>query len=138
MRLFLAIPFLLMTAVPGWGQARPAAVPAHKRTTTATAARPSDPQLESAIRARLARSKIGVNHFTVKVQGGVATLEGKTEVIQHKGAATRIARTAGATNVVNKIQISQAAKDRAAANLAKGRRRAQVKRSEPRTAAQTR
>jgi hypothetical protein len=36
-------------------------------------------------------------------------------------------------NVVNKIQISQAAKDRAAANLAKGRRRVQVKRSEARS-----
>jgi hypothetical protein len=87
-------------------------------------------QLEKAIRARFAKSKISKNNFQVQVQGGVATLEGQTDVIQHKGTATRLARSAGAARVVNKIQVSQAARDRASANLAKGRRRAQVKRGE--------
>ena len=50
--------------------------------------------------------------------------------IQHKGVATRLARSAGALQVANRIEISQAARDRATANLTKGRRRAQVKRGE--------
>lgn len=90
----------------------------------------TDTNLEKAIRARLAASKISTNKFEVHVQGGVATLEGRTDVVQHKGAATRLARSAGAVKVVNRIEVSQAAKDKAAGNLASGRRRAQVKRSE--------
>ena len=109
---------------------------------TATHARPAagagqtaanDRQVEAAIRARFAQSKINANHFTVHVQGGVATIEGHADVIQHKGTATRLARTAGAREVVNKIEISEAARERAEANLAKGRRRVQVKRSEKRS-----
>jgi len=91
---------------------------------------PPDAELERAIRERLAASKCAAEHFTVRVQGGVATLEGRTDVIQRKGAATRIARTAGARKVNNKIQVSQAARDKASATLTKGRRRVQVKRSE--------
>jgi hypothetical protein len=113
-------------------QARPAPQ-THKRATAGTTPKVSDPDLEKAIRARFARSKIGVNHFTVRVQGGAATIEGKTDVIQHKATATRLARAAGAVTVVNKIQISEAARQSAAANLAKGRRRAQVKRGETRS-----
>jgi hypothetical protein len=41
-----------------------------------------------------------------------------------------MARAAGARQVINKIVISQAAREKANANLAKGRRRVQVKRSE--------
>jgi BON domain len=90
----------------------------------------SDADLEKAIRARLAASKISTDKFTAHVRGGIATLEGYTEVVQHKGTATRLAKSAGALAVVNNIQISQAAKDKAQANLDSGRRRAQVKRSE--------
>jgi len=50
--------------------------------------------------------------------------------LQHKGTATRLARGAGATKVVNQVEVSQAAKDKASANLASGARRAQVKRSD--------
>ena len=82
---------------------------------------------------KLARSKVGHDGFTVRVQGGIAYWEGTTNVVQHKGAATRMAKTAGAAAVVNNIKISDAAKQKAAANLEEGRRRAQVKRSEPRT-----
>jgi hypothetical protein len=89
-----------------------------------------DVELEKAIRARFAQSKSGLDKFTVRVQGGVATIEGKTEVVQRKGAATRMAKTAGARQVVNKIEVSQAARQKASNNLAQGRRRAQVKRSE--------
>ena len=116
----------------GWGQARPAA-PAHKRPGTTPGARLSDAEIEKAVRARFSRSKIDANHFTVKVQGGVATLEGKTDVIQHKGTATRLAKSAGAKSVNNRIQVSQASRDRAKANLEQGRRRAQVKRGDVRS-----
>jgi hypothetical protein len=90
----------------------------------------SDVELEKAIRTRFAQSKAGADKFTVRVQGGVATIEGKTDVVQRKGAATRMARSAGARQVVNKIEVSQAARQKASDNLAQGRRRAQVKRSE--------
>jgi osmotically-inducible protein OsmY len=118
-----------------WSAAWPAAAQATRTPAPqARKARPqpaqTDAQIEAAVRARFARSKIGQNNFQVRVQGGVATLEGKTEVMQHKGTATRLAKGAGAAGVVNKIEISQAARDRAAANLSTGRRRAQVKRSE--------
>jgi hypothetical protein len=102
--------------------AKPAAVP--KQATI------PDAQLEKDIRARFAASKISTHHFQVHVQGGVATIEGQTDVLQHKGTATRLAKSAGAIKVLNHVAVSQAAKDQAAKNLASGRRRAQIKRSE--------
>ena len=92
----------------------------------------ADKAIETRIKAKLASSKIGKDGFTVRVQGGVATWEGRTEVLQHKGAATRMAKTAGARSVVNNIKVSDAAKTTAANNLDQGRRRVQVKRGEPR------
>lgn len=115
-------------------QARPAAP--HQRATppaAATPARPTDAEIEAAIRVKMAKSKIGADKFRFKVQGGVATIEGKTDIIQHKGTATRMAHTAGAIGVNNHIEISDAAKEKASANLAKGRRRAQIKRGEARS-----
>ncbi len=96
-----------------------------------------DKRIEADIRARFARSKINEDRFTVHVQGGIATIEGHTDVIQHKGVATRMAKNAGARAVVNRIEISEAARQKAAGNLATGRRRAQIKRSEPRTERKT-
>jgi BON domain len=92
-----------------------------------------DKEMEAAIRAKLLKSKIGKDGFTVHVQGGAAFWEGSTNVVQHKGAATRMARTAGARRVVNNIKVSDAAKQAAAGNLDQGRRRAQIKRSELRS-----
>jgi hypothetical protein len=92
-----------------------------------------DKVTEAKIREKLAKSKIGKDGFKVRVQGGVAYWEGKTEVVQHKGAATRMDKPAGAVKVVNNIKISDAAKDKAAENLEQGRRRAQVKRSDARS-----
>ena len=126
----------LMAAV-GWGAAgsagpsRPAAA---KSTGQATK---SDAEIEREIRAKLAKSKINQDKFTVHVQGGVATLEGRTDVIQHKGVATRLAKGAGAVAVKNQIQISDAARKKAAKNLEIGRRRAQIKRGEARSKATT-
>jgi hypothetical protein len=92
-----------------------------------------DKQIEATIRAKLAKSKIGKDGLTVRVQGGVAFWEGNTGVVQHKGSATRMAKSAGAHAVVNNIKVTDAAKQKAADNLDQGRRRAQVKRSDPRT-----
>ena len=91
-----------------------------------------DVQLEAAIRTRLAKSVIGKDGLSVRVQGGVAYWDGTTNVVQHKGAATRMAKSAGAKKVVNNIKVGDDAKQKAAGNLEQGRRRAQVKRSDPR------
>ena len=106
----------------------------HAAATTAPskgAPKLSDQQLEAKIRAKFANSK-SASTFKVHVQGGVATIDGKTEVIQHKAAATRMAKTAGAAAVNNKVEVSDAAKKKAAGNLEEGRRRVQVKRGDAR------
>jgi hypothetical protein len=119
-----------------WGQTaaphqRPAAAAPAKQAAKPPAPQLTDAQLEAAIRTKFANSK-SAPKFTVKVQGGVATIEGKTDVVQHKSAATRMAKTAGAVSVKNQVQVSDAAKKKAAGNLEEGRRRAQVKRGDER------
>jgi hypothetical protein len=79
----------------------------------------SDAQIEATIRAKLAKSKIGRDGFRFHVQRGVVTWEGTTDVMQHKGSATRMAHAAGAVQVVNNIKVSAAAKAKAAGNLHK-------------------
>jgi hypothetical protein len=118
---------LLTLSLSGFAAEVPKAGP---KPIPKAAAKPqlSDSAIEQEIRARFARSKIAADKFQVKVQGGVATIEGKTDIIQHKGSATRMARTGGAIQVVNKIQISENARQRATANLEKGRKKAEVKR----------
>lgn len=101
----------------------------HAQGTTAN----EDRDIERKIREKLEKAKIGKDGFKVRVQGGVAYWEGKTDVVQHKGAATRMAKTAGAKAVVNNIQVSDTAKQKATQNLEQGRRRAQIKRGDPRT-----
>jgi len=86
----------------------------------------SDAGIEKAIRARFARSRISADNFQVKVQSGVAILEGSTNIIQRKGTATRLAKLAGARAVQNNIRISEAARQKAARQLS-GVRRATVK-----------
>jgi hypothetical protein len=130
---------LCLTGILWAAEPRPQA--AHQRVTSAktAAAKPvarpaqSDAQIEATIRAKFAKSKINGDHFQVHVQGGVATIEGHTDVIQHKGTATRMAKTGGAVGVNNHIQISDAARAKAAGNLEEGRRRAQIKRGDPRS-----
>src|SRR5581483_5026361 len=114
--LFLALAAAVFGADP------PPKTPA--TTPAQAAARPSsDTQLEAAIRARLAKSKVNEDHFQVHVQSGVAILEGHTDVIQHKGVATRLAKASGALAVENRIQISDSAREKAAKNLEKGRKK---------------
>jgi len=119
--------------------AAPQAPAVHQRASNAPVAKApakpklSDKELEAAIRARFAKSKVNEDKFTVRVQGGIATIEGKTNVMQRKGAATRMCKTAGALAVNNRVVVSDEAKKKAAGNLDEGRRRAQVKRGDPRS-----
>src|ERR1041384_6162559 len=132
MRTVQAIAVVVALAGMGWADdTRPAAVRQReagpKAAPAKQAAKPAipamtDAQIEAVIRAKFAKSKINEDKFTVHVQGGVATIEGRTDVIQHKGVATRLAKTGGASAVNNRIQISETAREKAAANLEKGRR----------------
>lgn len=137
----------LLAAFAGLSQAQPAAKPASttKKPSTKTVAlgarsrtagdhsAQTDVEIEKAIRERFAESKIAEDKFEVHVQGGRATLTGNTNVLQHKGVATRLARAQGATEVLNNIEPSEEARQKAAANLTKGRRRAQIKRGDARS-----
>jgi len=76
-----------------------------------------DGVIEHRIQAKFAKSKINAEHFIVSVHAGVATIDGKTNVIQHKGVATRLAKTGGAIVVRNRIQVSDEARAKAAARL---------------------
>src|SRR5690242_16774868 len=69
-----------------------------------------DQQIEEEIRQRLAKSVIGKEQFKVRVREGIAYWEGSTAVPQRKGAATRMAKSAGARTVVNNIVVRPAAK----------------------------
>ena len=129
----------VLVAAGAWA-AGPQAAATHQRAVAGSAAkreavRPklSDGQLETAIRAKFAKSKINADKFTVRVQGGVATIDGKTDVLQHKGVATRMCKTAGAAAVNNRVQVSEAARQKAAGNLEQGRRRVQVTRGDARS-----
>jgi len=102
----------LAVAFAGLSQAAAVGTPPPKPATP-------DSLIEHRIQAKFAKSKINTEHFTVSVHGGVATIEGKTNVIQHKGVATRLAKTSGAVAVNNHIQVSAEAKAKAAARLTK-------------------
>lgn len=133
---FLVCMLLASAAVPLVSGQLNAPSQSRASATRSSPAKPalSDAELQRAIERRFAKSKIAEERFTVRVNNGIATIEGKTEIVQRKGTATRLAKQAGARAVINKIEVSQAAKDKAAANLATGRRRAQLKRSDSRGA----
>ena len=96
----LLLPVLAgMLSLPAAASAPPKTAPVANRTV-------NDAQLEATIRGKLAKSKIGKDGFRFHVQRGVVTWEGTTAVGQHKGAATRMARTSGALQVVNNIKVT--------------------------------
>jgi hypothetical protein len=66
----------------------------------------SDGEIEATIKAKLAKSRIGKDGFQVHIKDGVATWTGTTTVMQHKGAATRMAKAAGAIHVINNIKVT--------------------------------
>jgi len=114
----------LLIAMAGMGHPALAAPPTSPPKQPKAASQPKSPadaQIEAMMRMKLAKSKMNADHFTFSVSKGVATIEGNTNVMQHKGAMTRMAKSSGATSVQNNIRISDAAKARATAALAKGR-----------------
>ena len=113
-----AVALLLATAL------EPAEAPKKTQPPAQSAARWKDAELRKAIEERFARSAIAVDRFRVEVNNGVARITGKTDVIQHKGVATRLARSVGAKEVRNEVEVSEAARQKAAAQLAKGRTKA--------------
>jgi hypothetical protein len=126
----LALLIFLAAAAPGWATDAKTA-PSRPVASQGTSAE-QDKAIEAAIKAKLAKSKIGQDGFTVRVQGGVAYWDGTTAVVQHKGSATRMAKTAGALRVVNNIRVSEEAKAKAAGNLSQGARRDEAKRGDTR------
>ena len=106
MRIFLALGWIFAAMLP-------AAAPPRAKTAPAA----SDTVIEQNIRARFEKSKISEDKFTVRVQGGVAIVEGTTSIIQRKGVATRLAKAGGATSVDNRIRIADDARATAAEKL---------------------
>jgi len=87
----------------------------------------SDAEIEATIKAKLAKSKIGKDGFQVHVKDRVATWTGATTIMQHKGAATRMAKAAGAIQVLNNIKVSSDTAPGASGKLAAQPRHVQVK-----------
>jgi osmotically-inducible protein OsmY len=109
---------------------QPAEAP--KKTEARAAARPpwKDTELRKAVEARLARSAIASDHFKVTVTDGVVHITGTTNVMQHKGVATRLAHSVGAKDVRNEIEVSKAARRKAAEQLTRGRKSADAEQDE--------
>ena len=82
---------------------------------------PSDGSIQAAIQAKFAKSKIADDHFKVAVRGGIAYIEGRTDIPQRKGVATRLAKSGGAKQVVNNIQVGEAARKKLTERLQKAR-----------------
>ncbi len=93
------------------------ALPAGTLTKSHSTGKFSDEEIEATIKSKLAKSKIGKEGFQVHVKDGVATWTGTTKVMQHKGAATRMAKTAGAIRVLNNIKVSEQEAAKATGNL---------------------
>jgi osmotically-inducible protein OsmY len=103
------------------------AAPSSKLTQSHSQGQFSDAEIEATIKAKLLKSKIGKEGFQVRVKEGVATWTGSTSIMQHKGAATRMAKTAGALRVVNNIKVSEAGAAKTGGNLTGAPRRVEVK-----------
>lgn len=131
MKFLLPLLVLAVPLVAGESTAKPQAKPANPAVKTALKTPPpkpavADAEIERTFKAKLAKSKVGVNDIQIRVANGIATLEGRVNVVQHKGTATRMAKSAGARQVVNNIKVSEAARQKAGQQLARARK-AQVK-----------
>ena len=95
--------FFLLSFLWAPGNAIANSASTHKAVSAVTK---SDAEIQQSIQTKLAKSKIGKDGLKFQVSRGVVTWEGTTGVIQHKGSATRMARTAGAVKVVNNIKVT--------------------------------
>jgi len=105
----LAIALAIVLA-PMLCSAAPRSSAPDSNATSAASRHFSDAEIQQKIQTKLAKSKIGKDGLVAHVKGGVVTWDGHTSVPQHKGAATRMAKSAGAVRVVNNIQITDGVK----------------------------
>jgi len=115
----LLLPLIAILTLFAASSLPPAARASTRTSAVQHAPTPTDAELQARIEAKLSKSKIGRDGFRFHVQRGVVTWEGTTNVVQHKGSATRMARAAGAARVVNNIRVSTAGKAKAASSLKK-------------------
>lgn len=64
-----------------------------------------DNRISADLAARLRRSKLAADGVRFSVKDGVVTWEGQVAIPQRKGAATRMAKAAGARVVQNRIRL---------------------------------
>jgi len=70
------------------------------------AATPEDAAISAKLKQKLSRSKLNSDGLQYKVQNGVVEWSGSVQIPQRKGAATRMAKSAGAKRVVNRITVN--------------------------------
>jgi hypothetical protein len=87
----------------------------------------SDVEIARTFREKLSKSKLKSEGIQIKVEKGIATITGRTEVLQHKGTATRMAKSSGATQVHNDMIVGEAARKAAGERLAAARNKAFTK-----------
>lgn len=121
----MALALALVTGALGLAAQSTGAKPAPRKPPPASK---PDAELEAEIKRRFARSKASEENFTIKVRNGIVTIEGRTDVPQRKGAATRMAKSAGAKRVNNLVEVSEGGRKKAAENHRK--RRVQVTRTD--------
>jgi hypothetical protein len=66
-----------------------------------------DSAIETRLKARLSRSKLNSDGLKFQVKDGTVEWSGFVKIPQRKGAATRMAKSAGAKLVVNRIVVQQ-------------------------------
>ena len=105
-RMPIILSFVLATTILAFAQSgEMMKKPAEKSTTKKAAAAPkSDADIQKCIADKLAGAeKLKSQGFTAAVNNGEATLTGTANNAGSKGAATKIAKSCGATKVTNNI-----------------------------------
>ena len=66
-----------------------------------------DALITSRLKSKMARSKLKSDGLHYKVEGGTVEWSGTVKIPQRKGAATRMAKSAGARRVLNRIVVQE-------------------------------
>jgi|GEM_PF-2021709 len=64
-----------------------------------------DALIASRLKSKMARSKLKSDGLQYRVEGGMVEWSGTVKIPQRKGAATRMAKSAGAKRVLNRIVV---------------------------------
>jgi len=67
---------------------------------------PEDAAIPAKLKQKLSRSKLNSDGLQYKFQNGVFEWSGTVQIPQRKGAATRMAKSAGVKHVVNRITVN--------------------------------